>query len=51
MSIAPVCFSVAEISGTATFAAESDAGILGRNDVSSVALSCSFGRSGWKLAS
>jgi len=51
MSIAPASFSVAEISGAATFAAESDAGVLGRNDVSSVALSCSFGRSGWELAS
>jgi len=51
MSIAPVSFSVAEISGAATFAAESDAGVLGRKDVSSVALSCSFGGSGWELAS
>jgi len=51
MSIAPGCFSRADISGAATFAALSDAGVLGRRDVSSFALSCSFGRSGCNSAS
>jgi len=51
MLIAPACFSSAEISGAATFVAASDAGVFGRRDVSASAVSCSFGRSGWALAS
>jgi len=46
MSIAPVSFSSAEISGAATFEALMDTGVLGRRDASSFVLSCSFGRSG-----
>ena len=51
MSIAPGCFSSGEISGSATFEALTGAGVFGRKEVSSLAVSCNFGRSGWRLAS
>jgi len=51
MLIAPVCFSRAAISGAARFEAASDARFFGRRDVSSAAVSCSFGRSGCEPAS
>ena len=51
MLIAPACFSSAAISGAATFEAASDARVFGRRDVSSAAVSCSFGRSGCEPAS
>ena len=51
MLIASECFSSAEISGAATFEAASDARVVGLRDVSSFAVSCSLGRSGWEAAS
>jgi len=51
MLIAPACFSSAAISGAAAFEAASEARVLGRKDVSSAAVSCSFGRSGCEPAS
>ncbi len=51
MLIGPVCFSSVKISGAATFEALRDAGVFGRRDVSSFAVSCNFGRSGWRAAS
>ena len=49
--IAPACFSGAEISGAAAFEAARDAGVFGRRDPSSFAVSCGFGRSGCRPAS
>lgn len=51
MLIAPAAFSRTEISGAAAFEADSDAGAFGRSEVSSFAVSCSFGRSGCAFAS
>jgi hypothetical protein len=51
MLIAPACFSCAKISGAARFGAETDAGAFGLRELSSLAVSCSFGRSGCEAAS
>ena len=51
MVITPACFSCGTISGAAASATATDAGDLGRRLVSSFAVSCSLGRSGWEAAS
>ncbi len=51
MLIGPGCFSSADISGAVTFEALRDAGLFGRKEVSSFAVSCNFGRSGCRAAS